>query len=420
MLYLVRVNLQKFIGPFDLEGLRKSYRRMEFGLQDEISGDLREWVSFDDFDRIKALYPELASFVKDELLKGWGISEPTRLIQKKRKSDGKLSGVLLWLLILVIGGLGVTIWKRKELSSRVFQYGSADPSPGKALDYFRSKKVTLFQSYIEKYQPEIMRNGNPKDWLPLLRIYAYQKDGRIERLKPRILKGRGASNAPPDCSVSHWVKEFQGNQDVLTEIVQGVEFNSKSDFRILKWDPHWIRRRSPAMDWIQPSSYYEACLSMAAKALEDTSLFPEEEPWVDIRARLAWVLSSVDSSRPKSLPEENGILGAIGCIEHADSLESLENCTMESDVRDWQSLLDRRKIDRSIWILVDRFAHMKRKDLSQLRELVGKVRQIDPSTGMEYGPELRFFQELILNGGRVDAAAEETMARYPGISGFRK
>ena len=70
-LYLIRVDMERFIGPLTLREVRESYRRMEFGLQDEIAASNRAWVAFDDLERVKRYYPELVGLIKREMLSGW-------------------------------------------------------------------------------------------------------------------------------------------------------------------------------------------------------------------------------------------------------------------------------------------------------------------------------------------------------------
>ncbi len=49
--------MERFLGPYSLKQVKEAYGRMEFGLQDEISGSLRQWVAFDDFESIRKHYP---------------------------------------------------------------------------------------------------------------------------------------------------------------------------------------------------------------------------------------------------------------------------------------------------------------------------------------------------------------------------
>ena len=98
-LYLIRVDMERFIGPLTLKEVRDSYRRMEFGLQDEIASSNKPWVAFDDLERINRIYPELGNLIKKEMLSGWGSTEPdtktTTGVEKVESSSKKTMGLLL-------------------------------------------------------------------------------------------------------------------------------------------------------------------------------------------------------------------------------------------------------------------------------------------------------------------------------------
>jgi hypothetical protein len=49
--------MERFLGPYTLKQVKDAYGRMEFGLQDEVAGSLRQWVAFDDFESIRKHYP---------------------------------------------------------------------------------------------------------------------------------------------------------------------------------------------------------------------------------------------------------------------------------------------------------------------------------------------------------------------------
>ena len=79
-LYLIRIDMERFLGPLSQKEMREAYRRMEFGLQDEIAASNKLWVSFDDLELVKRHYPELVGFVKKEMLSGWVYAPMKRLL----------------------------------------------------------------------------------------------------------------------------------------------------------------------------------------------------------------------------------------------------------------------------------------------------------------------------------------------------
>ena len=103
-LYLIRIDMERFLGPLSQKEMREAYRRMEFGLQDEIAASNKLWVSFDDLELVKRHYPELVGFVKKEMLSGWGSSvlptsftqdEVTKFKKKRRHGSSLLKKVFL-------------------------------------------------------------------------------------------------------------------------------------------------------------------------------------------------------------------------------------------------------------------------------------------------------------------------------------
>ena len=91
-LYLIRRNLEGFSGPMSLMELKDAFKRMQFGLSDEVSGHCGPWVTMDNLEKVKKTYPEVARIVYEDLASEWGVSshgdpvpvsENTRQIRKK-------------------------------------------------------------------------------------------------------------------------------------------------------------------------------------------------------------------------------------------------------------------------------------------------------------------------------------------------
>ena len=101
-----------FAGPMPLSEMKESYKRMQFGLQDEVTGHCGPWVPFDDLERIKKHYPDIARIVNDEMLAGWGVSDhSTRVVNEdtKRLKASSTRGVGLAIAFLVIALLTVLV-----------------------------------------------------------------------------------------------------------------------------------------------------------------------------------------------------------------------------------------------------------------------------------------------------------------------
>ena len=138
-LYLIRVNLESFIGPYTLSEVRSAYKRMLFGLQDEIAASNMPWVSFDDLLQVKEHYPELMKFVKQEMLSGWAVTDQSvqidagakRKIVKTSTTSGSANGsgsnfLLSIVLVAVIFAGSLLILKNSGVLKRL-QLGKKDP-----------------------------------------------------------------------------------------------------------------------------------------------------------------------------------------------------------------------------------------------------------------------------------------------------
>ena len=197
-LYLIRIQYSRIIGPMPLEKVTQAYRRLEFGLQDEICGRKGVWVNFEDFEAIKRQYPELAQFVDDDLLSGWGVSEPSKIIRtsnKRTRPREKLSSSTIFICLLAIILVSFMAYRtRAEWGPRLFP-GRHSPSAEAAFHHYQAKNLGKFDQYIKIHRQEILRTGNPKNWIPLLRIYAFRTGGAVDGLSSRALKGRGAKHA---------------------------------------------------------------------------------------------------------------------------------------------------------------------------------------------------------------------------------
>src|SRR4051812_11628672 len=105
-LYLIRRNLENFSGPMTLGEMKEAYKRMAFGLQDEVSGHCGPWVSLEDLVRVKKHYPEVARIVNEEMLAGWGLSDHSarKIVQEETQkvSVKGTRGLGLALTFLVI------------------------------------------------------------------------------------------------------------------------------------------------------------------------------------------------------------------------------------------------------------------------------------------------------------------------------
>ena len=205
-LYLIRVDMERFIGPVTLKEVRDSYRRMEFGLQDEIASSNKPWVAFDDLERVNRIYPELANLIKKEMLSGWGSTEPEpRTIPGGEALDSlprkTFSLLLKSFLILILGFLvfaGVYVVKEKKIQQvkMLFQ----DPTFAQALFYYADGYNPRFESFMDRHRKDINRSLKKRKkfqmWIPYVRSVAFSKSGSWSGVSSKKLRGKDAQQTP--------------------------------------------------------------------------------------------------------------------------------------------------------------------------------------------------------------------------------
>ena len=422
-LYLIRVAFQTFVGPLDLDGVRRAHKNMEFGLQDEIAGSNRKWVRFDDMDKIRKYYPELTRFVGKELLSGWGLTEeikeikssPSKSVQEKSSAKNAAFFVVMACIFIAIGAITF-----KKAPFLLDQFGALkDPSPTRAIEFYNNGNKKMFNTYIKTHLKGILMSGNPQYWTPILRIYAYRHEGAIEGIIPLALKGKGADYAVNDCSTAYFQKSLKAIGGKVLQVSSGMGKGiADTDIsKMLLWNPHWIKRRIVPEAWIEPQSYYEACLAMAAKAVvRHATLSKREQSYTLLKNRLSWVLALASGINAKDKFIMKGPLWALSCIEQAESEAEISECVTVRYQKEWRSLLEFRSNHRRVWLTINQNKLLGPQDIAYIADTIKSLSPLEPSTKMDYGVELRFFQELLTNGGLVQEAKKTALLRYPTIN----
>ena len=415
-LYLVRVNFHRVIGPFDLSRLKRAHGNMEFGLQDEICGHLGEWIPFDNIELIQRHYPELTSFIKNEMFAGWGVSEQTRMVQKSRKRQFVKLPLSILFTLLVIGGAGYFGFKKKDLILKVMDESTGSAS-NEVLSLYESGNHDGFNRYIRSNRRQILKSGNAKEWLPILRIYAFSHAGEFDGISPKVLRGAKASVAPNVCSLKQMNKSLPAIGGHAQSWLEGGGALPESVSRILFWDPRWIVRRSPAEGWISPGSYFEGCLLMLEKALvKDQSL--EESLRAELVARVEWMLAVINGT-DVDFPRLAGVLGAITCIEGVQDSSKVDMCLSDYVVsEEWLKPVSKRASFRKAWLAIGGADTLLASDLPDFRLEVAGLKKMDTIAGLNHSAEIRFFQEILLTNGDVSSANDSTKTRYEVIVDF--
>lgn len=445
-LYLIRINLESFIGPMSMSEVKKAFKRMDFGLQDEIAGSNREWVAFDDLPRIKRYYPEFFDWVRKDMLAGWGKTEAHMVRidsgESKRSSSSSSSSSTkgssrrggssgssdsrrrssnggkstMFLLMALVGLVTFLVVRYGELPTKLI--AKTNPLLGKAIEYTEEGNLQKFDAHMEKNLPEILEatrteKGALTTWLPYLRAYAFHGVGKIDGLDPRYLLGSKAI-VPKDCSLDSWKNRWRGSVDEWRGFMDGTMLTNKEWNRVLLWDPYWLRSRTPQKGWIDPGSAYEACLLMASRALSQVDVDSSRgELRQMMQARLNWILRQLNDSSGGQEFSMSGSIWVLSCFESADKMEALHDCMDgHSFDKEWSRLMQGRLFIHRGRILTSTKT-VKPAQLDVLKTVLEQTRPVDPYTGFDYQPELRLFQQVLSNGGKVSAARSALRVKYP-------
>ncbi len=429
--YLIRVGMERFLGPFTLKQVQESYHKMQFGLQDEISGSLRPWVSFDNIEGVRRHYPELVQLIHTEMMSGWGMSAmpaaPSAASQRMSLRHEASPGLerapsnfnILWafLFLFVLGGAAAFFSYRDGEWVNPVAY-LKDRQYYQAKSYLGDKYNPRFEGYMDRNHNDIShlmkKKVNFSKWIPYVRSVAYAKDGRWDGVGAKKLRGTADSYLPPDCSVAYWDERWKESKPDWQALLEGRRLPHEEWSRLLMMDTHWIRNHSPMPGWMDPGSYNEACLRMALKSitkLTEGDLTPEAKV---IISRLRWQLSGIAGTSQSDEYEMSGTLWAISCLEDAHAQDDLKNCFNSVRVRGpFQDYFDGMVLIRKMALLAAEDP-MGEASLKDLQTFLGLYPSKAAEIFMDYDAELHFYQEVLAQKGNVKAAKASMAKKYPG------
>jgi hypothetical protein len=422
--------MERFLGPYSLKQVKEAYGRMEFGLQDEIAGSLRQWVSFDDFESIRKHYPELVQLVQREMLSGWGVSTHSAMgssalpvkvktPSRSRSSTPSALWILVVLLIAVLTAVGFSLHKDGELGQLIGMI--KDRQLYDARTQFGDRYNARFEAFMDRNRESINQALRKKRtsnlWLPYVRAVAFEKDGRWEGLTFRKLRGQADGFLPVDCSMGAWEQRWNKSKGDWSRFLDGREFPREEWAHLLAMDPHWIRNRSPAPGWIHPGSYAEGCLRMAVKAMQ--RLTGEDKSWEAkvFISRMRWQLGVVNAQVPDEEFEMSGTLWALSCIEDAREVDSLKNCLGSVNPKQgWRDVFDVSTLHRRMELTLEGKQSLDADALGNFEKMVSEFGNRAPPYYLPREPELKFYQEIVQKKGDVEAARNAMQSKYPAMN----
>lgn len=404
-LYLVRRRFEKFLGPFSFKELKHAYKNLEIDYQDEISAGGRDWVYLYDSDQVHHTYPEILHFLKDDSGGPWNApkvgSHTSRPPQPKRWP---------WVAaVLVISAAGYFGYKYKD---DWLKFYAKSPMLEKAESLSRKKKWQNLQLFFAANRGKLPSWLGPsgeerEDWLPLLREAFYRSKGEIRGISPQWIgldsKKLGLDG---DCSVQRWKEDILKDRFRWRQMAKGRVLPSGNFARLLLWDSHWIRRRTPESSWHIPGSSYDYCATLAIVAIgELVATYPISGRNLghlrEFQERLALIQDMIRREKPKVNLVLSGPISKLNCYEVSQSLRNLADCDRLSLTElngPWRRVMQERWAINGLRVLFkDTNPLMSRVQKKAIFDsFMAKIDLSQPSaSGMSYQADIKGFKRLL-------------------------
>jgi len=443
--YLVRRECREFLGPMAASEFKQRFDRLEFGMQDEVSGHCGPWVVLDRKDELLKHYPELAKIFGEELPLSWRENtghakvisrKDSRKDQKKnldeqrrsrndfqtymeqRNRQSKTRKTVAFLTLAVSIGVSVFILMQRD------EYPSVDDVAVAAQKQDPSEFLNIMGLNVIPQAGKLVKSQKQQAiWLPYLRMYAYFTTGAIDGVSQKLLRGDAPMVAPQECSVEFWKRKWKEASDQNITFVQGKSLQKNPWTKLLAMDPDWVRRR-PQKGWSRPRSYLEGCImtaftamrSLASGAKSDVEVSVDVPEGVSdmVLGRLKSQLEVINNGRSTQAPV-TGILSRISCLESQVRVEDLNLCINGIDPQ-LKPLFDER-----IGFAVLRIAlqsadiQVDKQQLSQrLQLLAGKIQTEDVMGRFDLGPEMKMLNYLA-SGDSPAQVLSKIEQEYPDL-----
>lgn len=368
--FLVRREAREFIGPMTIDEFKQRFDRLEFGMQDEVSGHCGPWVVLDHRDDMLKHYSEIARIFGENLPLSWRETTGHAKVisrkdtrkdkrseleqQKKARTDfhrymelrkrqaiARTRMALLTVIVSLVVGAWIVLNKDEAPEITEIQALAQKVDPTEFLNVMGVKVIPQAArlSKSQKMQPV---------WLPYLRMYAFYTTGSIEGVSQKLLRGDVPQALPSECSVEFWKRKWRENVNSTVMFIQGTSMQKNPWTKLLSIDPDWVRRR-PSKSWSRPRSYIEGCLmtahtamrSMSVEKNSDGSEFVSMEVSSGILARLRFQLDAINSNRTNAPNGLTGLLAQLTCFESQTVFSDLDKCRQGVD-QQFKPLFDER------------------------------------------------------------------------------
>ncbi len=429
-LYLVRRSLETYLGPMDVQELVQSYRRMDFGLQDEVCGNQGPWIAFDDIQNIKKHYPQLAESVRKSMLAGWAPSGHNSAANKPiyRPSSTRRLWPTRFLLTVAVMTLtaGILFVVRTPKTAYQLLDSVTGVNPSLAAKLLGNNDRRDFQDFMARNYPQILAKtaqsrSSFQAWLPYLRAYAYMGDGTVPGLAPQLLRGASSLNTPSDCSSDAWSRTWLDKSSLWSEVATGQQLPLTQWSRLLLWDPDWIVRRTE-IGWIEPLNYYVACLRMAEQALAKLASAAEKTQGsrvpLEFSQRLSHLMAYTSGLKGTTTVRGDSPLSVVSCYEISRTRQQIDQCNqIDTASGEWDNLLRYRSLLARIRIaLAHSSLSIDHAELSEIQVLIATLQPVDNFTKFDYTAEWKFLGLLEKSAGNVGELKQRLENEYPSVN----
>ncbi len=379
-LYLIRKNLETFVGPWSTAEIKDAVKTMQFGLQDEVSGHLGPWVTMDQRERMKKYYPDLAKALYEGNGLDWGLGDTdirsSDADTQRLRAQGQRN--LTWAVLFFVGaaiafGIAVYLANAAKMAAKAREEKELSFDTREAERLAQVEGEVALDRYLARHSSEIanamaFQGKEESDWLPYVRSFALRGEGSFAGVSAKVLRGQTSIPAPVDCSEKAWEQRWRQGQSQWSRFAAGEELIRSHWARILAWDPHWISRELASTNhagWRKGETYFTLCLTMAKKGLEHvgvSQMGSQNKQDLVAKARflrrIDWMISvlSLNPTEGFKFSREDSFLEGLTCVDSAKTLTELSAC---------------QKISESTYFR-ERFARRLSWFVAQDQSLVGK------------------------------------------------
>jgi hypothetical protein len=423
-LYLVRRQLENFLGPYTAKEVEQQYDSLTFGSADEIAGNCGPWVCFEQKSKIKEFYPEIYSLMSSKLNSAAPRSHEEKKIRPSSRSKSKRfkNRLLLVVAVLIISVVG---YLKSDQLLYLIDENHVSLELDEAKHLIATSQKDKFMRYLQLNIEQAVSKATENSagyhrWIPILRAYSFWGNGSVKNLNNAAIRGRDRFFAPKNCTKAAWQKRWLKAKNELYPFIQGEYSSPKVWIRALLWEPQWISWRGNHKGWIVPKNYYALCSEMALKSFqsvkEELELEIPQEFTQVIEKRLTAVATGLSMDNDQSTESFPSFLDYLNCLDFSVFEPNTKRCVLpktrlslklKTFLKQYQAVVVFRKLTK-----------LKRKlgpgDLKSLEtQIIPNLTRSYPITQLNLTAEIRMAKLILLYGGDIQLAKQKVEREFP-------